>query len=411
MQKIKHIVIILLCWFSFGSLACWLIEQYAFWPILQLLPGYSQWALGEDAYVLLQYSKKSLVPHDYIAILGDSYAYGTGEWQNQVISQRQPDFHAGHLLHHKTSRDVVTFGHPGASNISSLVLLPNKLLNAVRHIYHYDIDDPSVIIVYFYEGNDLTDNVEHLSYILAKGGYDKNRIFEENYFQNLLSVESQSSALIYPDTFLSKLSHGFILPKFFLETTVDMIQHSLNQSTVSASSTSEKSGNAGVFNSIHMNGKTTTISDSMESMGLGLSADEFKLSTYVFEQAIIFLKKRFPDSKIGIVYIPSGLSSYWLATDTVSTRYHGQNSTLPALLVNATSNKTCQAIQRIALTHGLGFIDSRDRIRTISKKELIHDPNDWLHFNKTGYTALSEALFSLTEQLNYSAPAESCATI
>ena len=76
---------------------------------------------------LAQTSKRSLIPDDYILILGDSNAAGLGEWFNESLKDRRnlwPDFHTAHILHNKLNVDVISFGGAGAGNLMNLVFSP-----------------------------------------------------------------------------------------------------------------------------------------------------------------------------------------------------------------------------------------------------------------------------------------------
>src|SRR5437773_8903974 len=58
--------------------------------------------LPEDVKILAQSSKRDEVPRDYIAILGDSYAAGQGDWYDEAVQQEpfgKPPFQSTHVIH------------------------------------------------------------------------------------------------------------------------------------------------------------------------------------------------------------------------------------------------------------------------------------------------------------------------
>jgi len=68
---------------------------------LHKIPLYLHSAIDPGLLGLAQTSKRSLIPDDYILILGDSNAIGKGEWFNESLNDRRnlwPDFHTAHIL-------------------------------------------------------------------------------------------------------------------------------------------------------------------------------------------------------------------------------------------------------------------------------------------------------------------------
>src|SRR6266446_4565908 len=70
--------------------------------------------LPDTAGVLVQNSKSGFVPHDYVALLGDSYAEGVGDWLWQAHANRAKPYHSANVIHEATGGDVVSFGRAGA---------------------------------------------------------------------------------------------------------------------------------------------------------------------------------------------------------------------------------------------------------------------------------------------------------
>src|SRR6185312_4839193 len=63
------------------------------WP-----PGMTIY-LPETADVLAQNSKSGVVPHDYVVLLGDSYAKGVGDWMLDVGDDRTLPYHSANVIH------------------------------------------------------------------------------------------------------------------------------------------------------------------------------------------------------------------------------------------------------------------------------------------------------------------------
>ena len=109
------------------------------------------------AEVFAQTSKAGAVPHDYIAVLGDSYAEGQGDGLFDANGDRAKFEHSAHVLHRLTGRDVVSLGLGGAGSAQAMVRKPARILDGNCFLYPR-LDPPRQIVVYFYEGNDLDEN-------------------------------------------------------------------------------------------------------------------------------------------------------------------------------------------------------------------------------------------------------------
>ena len=118
--------------------------------------------LPDTAGVLVQNSRSNKLPHDYVALFGDSYAEGVGDWLLQAHGNRAKPFHSAHVIHEATGRDVVSFGREGKSSAEALVQMPSRIFAGTRCSIFPDIEPPREIFVYFYEGNDADDNLKHL---------------------------------------------------------------------------------------------------------------------------------------------------------------------------------------------------------------------------------------------------------
>src|SRR5262245_36451226 len=115
--------------------------------------------LPDLAGVLVQNTKAGFVPQDYVALLGDSYAEGVGDWLWQARGDRTKPYHSGNVIHDTTGRDVVTFGREGAGSAQAMVLRPARIMAGSSCYLFPAIEAPKDIFVYFYEGNDVDDNL------------------------------------------------------------------------------------------------------------------------------------------------------------------------------------------------------------------------------------------------------------
>src|SRR5262249_10211539 len=101
-----------------------LVEAFLFHVLFPM----ADWALPpplpETPGVLAQSTKAGFIPHDYIAILGDSMAEGLGDALLAAGNNEARAFHAAHVVRELTGKDVVSFGRGGSSSAEGLVRQP-----------------------------------------------------------------------------------------------------------------------------------------------------------------------------------------------------------------------------------------------------------------------------------------------
>jgi hypothetical protein len=138
-------------------LGCLIVEVAVMPWIAYLAPLSVRAWLPAPMYVLGQRSKAGLLPGDYVLVLGDSYAEGQGDWFDSVWKQGgNPPFQTTHVLHELTKRDVITLGRGGADNVASIVFIASKRFASLKRA---GLGEPSDVLLYFYEGNDISDNL------------------------------------------------------------------------------------------------------------------------------------------------------------------------------------------------------------------------------------------------------------
>jgi len=398
-MRIKSLLSGIACWVIIIAIMYVFIERYLLWPLTTLMPVSSQFALGDTGYPLLQYSKKELIPKNYILITGDSYAYGVGEHLYDNIKQKRLQYHAGHTLNAITSKDVIALGFPHIGNIDSTAIIPTTFAEKIKKKYGYAIEDPEYILVYFYEGNDLANNIEDVEYRHQDFDYRAGAADNDNRFLDHLrkiTFSEVATTEIRAAPLLAEFFGGIIyLSDFF---------HPPRR--IYGPDT------PGPTNKIIQNGKVVAIPDRLEAMGMFLSDEQFLLGAFVFKNSLKILQERYPKSKIGVIYIPSALSSYEIASPEVAVFVHTMTRQAeviyPTSHVYQTSNKTCEAIHQIAQAQQVGFVDARSYFRELTKTTQLHGSKDWNHPNKAGYIALGEITYTLVQQLNSGKPPSSC---
>ena len=342
--------------------------------------------LPETAEVLLQNSKSGAVPRDYVAILGDSYAEGLGEWALAGAGDRAKPYHSANVIHERTGRDVASFGKGGNGSVQALVVRPARILAGNRCIVFPDIEDPKQIVVYFYEGNDLHDNLNVLEILRQRG------------FHGDIPAAVEFVAERYG------AAAGRKCHAHFWETVVRMARF-IYRDHPEGHDLFRMPAPSG--NSVVVGGRVVDVPAGLQGPSLELEDEEIVRAVALYDRSLAWLRRRFPQSPVTVAYIPAPLSVYRLAGDTV--RIHSlaqRRSEFPAVRVGRNSDLTCRLVREVTLRHGAGFLDTRPALRAAASAEVIHGPTDWYHFNETGYRLLGTLV---SERLKNPAAADPCA--
>jgi len=140
---------------------------------------------------------------------------------------------------------------------------------------------------------------------------------------------------------------------------------------------------------------------------MALSEDRIDAGVLVFERSLIWLRHRFPNIAMTLVYIPSPGTIYRHAAEEVishdiyvpsaNTMQNGEDTLIdgkvfPVAAVYARSQEICEKIREVSIAQGIGFIDTRPPLRAAASARPLHGPRDWNHLNESGYRALGTYL-------------------
>ena len=367
-----------------------LLMELVFPKILHKLPLPFYLGLGKDYKILGQYHKKSVIPVDYIALVGDSHALGSGDWYLQVVKKHkltQGDYHSAHILYNKTGRDVLSFGALGSGSLRGLVLKPISYFKHVNLLRDFELKQPKEILVYFFEGNDLSDNLIDI-YKRYRDNYDMARLYDHEYFKTFIEKEILSTDRIYRgevpyknwlfsrflvesvgDNIYNEIKRGIKKFKRFLIVSVgDNIYNEIKPSIKKFKQVSPNfSGKVSPTNSdiAKVGGKELPIPYNTQQPALNLNEEQTRQAIYVFEQSLKYMAGLFNESKVTIVYIPSPISVYKLASPTI-TIVGGTETPVgvtPVVRVYERSDEIFEQIKTIAEKYNHPLIDTRPLLR------------------------------------------------
>jgi hypothetical protein len=353
-------------------------------------------------YKLGQYSKKGVIPKNYLAIVGDSNVYGFGPWlYDNSWSMEQPSFATHHLLHASLKKDFVSFGYPGFGSLGSSLSMVSELQMLKSSWVWSKIENPLEILFVFYEGNDLINNLHEVEqrgldlHTIESNALDRKiaKIItdEEKKLSESWAVTDHSAAW----NLFSGLSKNYYR-KFFQKPkpeSTDLQSFPLAQPSISQDRNGSKPTNIA-----NISGLEVPLGF-CEGPALLLNEMEIALALKISEHSLRHLRRNFPDSKINLIYLPSSLSIYDFGDCQVSpaplemmgkTR-SGEFKPFDAI----ERNKFLRAeILKITQKTSTEFWDSTDYLKQIARNQLLHGPRDPIHLNRTGYEAFAEGILS-----------------
>ncbi|MBI5881677.1 MAG: hypothetical protein HZB91_01000 [Elusimicrobia bacterium] len=390
----------------FAYVAC----ELAVFPVALSYFSYKlQWRVDLPFLVFTQSTKRHRIPKDYVLILGDSYAVGLGnDWDNMNRWTRRA-IGSQAALHAKTGRDIITMGHAGAGSLGGLIGDPAGKFAFLNRTVLYKLPQPNLVLAYFYEGNDLDNNIRDLASRYT-GKYDSARLKDPEYFKRFIREAVVEQDETYKRTRRFHLDQNLVFWKF-CKSSFRKLWEVLSRVVPEASAAAPSAGGGRPLSTaasgylapasfkgthIRLGSRTLPVPDRLQGPSLELTPEEADLAVYVFEQALSWLKDFFPGTKIIVVYIPSPISTYELASDWVSVEaYHERAPYHEARKVGPASDRIAGKIEGAALRQGCGFVDTRPVMRSAAKTELLHGGSDWMHLTRKGYSVLAEAILPI----------------
>lgn len=401
------------------------LAEFVFFPLLlPRLPLRLQLYLDDGIRVLAQSSKAAAVPRNYLAIIGDSYAQGRGDWLLSVDPNRNPPFHSAHVVHQRTGRDVVSFARGGAGSLRGVLsepILSYRYLHASRR---FGLEPPDVFLVYFYEGNDLQDTLLELLWAfgietekLRAGGelppltsllqakregqpyylgrvLEHPRLYDPEYFRQVLAEAALKRHPLHPavehfhvldELYFTRFVAGAIAGEYRRARGRDVggEPHPLDarRSVLRAR------------NVLRIAGREHVLKRELQGPAPELSPEETDAALYAFEQSLVYLMAYFPGSDVQVVYLPSPAAVYeFVEDDVVLQPLSSRPYVYPVGVIQARSAEVRSRIEAIARRHAAGFVDPTAALASAARARAIHGPEDWRHFNRDGYTLLGEIL-------------------
>ncbi len=344
---------------------------------LHLLPLKHHVHLPEYIQPLAQPTKQGTIPKDHILVLGDSYAKGYGDWLYNSDFDTNPAFHSGDVIASQTNRDLITIGKSGAGSIRGLIYQPAAFSGTTARAQIH-IPTPKDVLIYFYEGNDLNNNMKEAR---------KLDILLENK-PSMMQIESTLNSYygqVYNTHYSEKEECTQYLSKCFFMA----ILNTKTENHIKIKWQWDKSN----LNQVKLAKGRMPIPDRLQSPAMELSEDELNFSLRVFEASLRTILNKIPEAKFRIVYIPSPLASYSYANNSVSIEvYQNGKKEQSSSDVWPRSADIAARVKDITLRNNVSFINTTPSIQELGATNIIHGPQDWYHFNRQGYERLAKAI-------------------
>jgi hypothetical protein len=353
---------------------------------LRYVPLRNQFDVPQDLRVFAQSSKAGVIPQDPVMLLGDSYAQGFGDWLWESWRRGNGPFHSAHVINRLTGRDVITLGVGGAGSAEGIAAFPAAAYRDSRKSWYLRLPQPRLAVIYFYEGNDLNDNVRFLTrYVGDARAAD-------------LGEQIDRALAAYPAQVASHpgwLRHLPLL-RFFLNIArrrLRELTHGGSAGTAAAAEPNEAAPPPASFppNIVEVAGRSVELPAALQGPSLELSDEDMRRGALVYERSLAFLQKLLPDTPVLVVYIPSPLASYRLHSPQVTIeRYRADfaEGPYPRERVAAHSDAVCELIRAATIGRHVGFFDLRPAVRSAARNELLHGPIEFRHFNRKGMELL-----------------------
>jgi len=363
---------------------CYAVAEFAFFRFmlpymsLNILPH-----LPDRAAYFMQSSKSHFVPRDYIVLVGDSYAQGMGDWLYANGGDQSKPHHSANVLHDLLGTDVVSVGRAASGSAEGMVLRVTRVYDDSYCYLFPHIAEPKHMLIYFYEGNDLDDNYKLLDHQVRPDGGDLraqiDRYLNEHY----------------------AMVNGWLCHVHFGEMLFRMARYLVKYRNLKWELPDQPAEQEVII------GNRPHGAWQLNIPSLALDEKQTEASVIVYERSLMWLRQRFPNVPMTVVYIPSPATMYRHAADRVISHeiylpitdpsrvgkeklFNGR--VFPVSAIYKKSQKICELIRGITLAQGIDFIDTRLTFRTAAAQRPMHGPKDWNHLNEYGYRVLGSYL-------------------
>ncbi|MBK19732.1 MAG: hypothetical protein CMM52_12940 [Rhodospirillaceae bacterium] len=327
--------------------------------------------------VLAQPTKNGVLPKNYTLLLGDSFAHGLGDWLFTADHGTNAKFHSLHVIRDLTGWDIVIMGRGGSGSPASLVGQPLYSFTEINASPYLELEPPSRIIAYFYEGNDLNNNT-------TKGDNDDIEAEISDARRRIgYEIKTIKPWFFWITGVLRIARHNFKVAMGWTKPSLIGYPPADSWRTWKSGPNKLKLEDREIF-APPLQGPSPLLSEKTINDGVE-----------VFYKSLENLRNRFPRSKVFVAYIPSVMTSYRHAGEVgiAHIQVRGRpKRPIPIKFMEERSDRICGLILEASIRAGARFIDVRPSIWEATKSDILHGPRDASHFNKLGYEVLGKTV-------------------
>lgn len=316
---------------------------------------------------------------NYVAVIGDSYAVGQGD----SSLKKKKNYSAIHLID-DNNENYLNFAKPGARSLTSIKEFFFRFNLIKKSFFLPNIDDPKKVLIFFYSGNDINDNFfyykKYNNKLLSVDNYVSNNIekyteYNNRKFKIFFPVLSLSKNII-----IQNFIHYIYLPfkrKKIQQTNEIFVKKKYNKIKFSKNKDLLYEGD--IINN---------------NPGYLLPIKDLNISLDIFFSSVKFLKKKLPDSKIEIIYIPSPTTIYNWNEDSITINLGDKIEKFSNDFMKQRYEIIIEKFHQFSKKNDILFKNSTFLLQEAAKNSYLHGELDPNHFNLLGYKIISEVIIN-----------------
>src|SRR5256885_531236 len=181
---------------------------------------------------------------------------------------------------HPSGRDVVTLGVSGAGSVEGMAAFPAIAYARSERAWYLRLPPPRVAVVYFYEGNDLNNNLRFL----------ERRVEHPEAADAVERIERAIAA--YPPQLSAPAgwARHFPLLRFLRRVAWRVDAEQTSAIAPEASGSDDAAGEADPPNTVEVAGRAVRLPANLQSPSMELTGQELEQAALVYDRSLAFLR-------------------------------------------------------------------------------------------------------------------------
>ena len=312
----------------------------------------------------------------YTAVIGDSYAVGQGD----SFLKNEKNYSSVHIMNKDKYENYLNFAKPGARSITSIREFLFRY-NIIKESYFLpDISEPNKFIIFFYAGNDIIDNVQYFKIYNQEFSI---KDYVSNSLEDFSNFSTRKFNIYFP---IFSFSKNIVMQNFIDYIYLPYLRGLIKSDTIK---------NINVpLNKVELLTNKILYEGELEQNNPGylLSNKELDLGINIFFYSVNYLRKKFPNVEIEIVYIPSPACIYNWVNDKVLILNNQKEYSFTKKFMDDRHNYIIKKFKKYAENKNIDFINTTPSLKKYANNTFLHGQLDPNHFNKLGYKILADTI-------------------